>query len=296
MNLTRPAWPGTRDRHLAALQVVPLQERLQRLADQLLGVGVGLAEDLGIFDEVEGLGRHLVGSLARHQLQRLQRGLADIERPDGLDLRHDGESPGAPQRRSHAGRSRLRNCPASLDQSTPTERPDSENGPPTVSKTSHASTAVNPSSTRRAIRPPRDAPNGMRAEARGWPMVRRPSSTIDDVSRLDAGPVRKVPSASRTRGAGRRSDARRASCHTAGIAEWFGGGRGRRPIRPAPAPSSSSSSGNAHRLERVPSRGGRVAVEGAGAYSGRRSRGRPARSEGGASPYCSTASTWRSSK
>ena len=76
------------DGNLAALQVVAFEKRLERLAHQLLGVGVGLAEDLGVLDEVERLGHDLVGGFARNQLQRLQRGLADIERPDGLDLRH----------------------------------------------------------------------------------------------------------------------------------------------------------------------------------------------------------------
>ena len=88
MNLTSPAWPGTRDGDLAALQVVAVEEGRQRLADQLLGVGVGLAEDLGVLDEVERLGHDLVGRLARDELQRLEGGLADVERPDGLDLRH----------------------------------------------------------------------------------------------------------------------------------------------------------------------------------------------------------------
>ena len=49
------------DRDLAALQVVAVEERRQRLADELVGVGVGLAEDLGVFDEVERLGDDLVG-------------------------------------------------------------------------------------------------------------------------------------------------------------------------------------------------------------------------------------------
>ena len=119
---------GNGDRHLAPFQVVPFEERLQGLANELLGVGVGLAENLGVFDEVERLGHDLVGGLARCQLQGLERGLADVEGPDGLDLRHvrsllsisirprrgsPGESPGraergpeAPSRRSSKERPR----------------------------------------------------------------------------------------------------------------------------------------------------------------------------------------------
>ncbi len=76
------------DGDLAVLQVVAAEEGRQCLADQFLGVGVGLAEDLRVLDEVEGLGDELLGVLAGGELQGLQRGLTDVDGPDGLDLRH----------------------------------------------------------------------------------------------------------------------------------------------------------------------------------------------------------------
>ena len=79
---------GHRDRDLASLDVVAVGERGQRLANQLVGIGVGLAQDLGVFDEVERLGHDLVRIRSGHQLEGLECGLADVDRPDGLDLRH----------------------------------------------------------------------------------------------------------------------------------------------------------------------------------------------------------------
>ena len=49
-----------RDRHLVAADLVAREELLEGLAHQLHGVGLGLAEDLGVFDVVEGVGRRLV--------------------------------------------------------------------------------------------------------------------------------------------------------------------------------------------------------------------------------------------
>ena len=58
--LDQPRLARHRDGDLASLEVVAVGEGGQRLANQLLGVGVGLAEDLGILDEVERLGHDLV--------------------------------------------------------------------------------------------------------------------------------------------------------------------------------------------------------------------------------------------
>ena len=49
----RPLWPGTLMATQVALDLVARQELLERLAGQLVGVGVGLAEDLGMLDVVE---------------------------------------------------------------------------------------------------------------------------------------------------------------------------------------------------------------------------------------------------
>ena len=57
MNRARPLWPETRDRHPVAADRVAREELLQRLAHQLGRIGVGLAENLGVFDVVEGVGR-----------------------------------------------------------------------------------------------------------------------------------------------------------------------------------------------------------------------------------------------
>ncbi len=54
----RPLWPGHADGDHVALDAVAREELLQRLAGQLIGVGVGLAEDLRVLDVIEGGGRH----------------------------------------------------------------------------------------------------------------------------------------------------------------------------------------------------------------------------------------------
>src|SRR5262249_6730053 len=82
--------------HLASLQLVSFQEGLEGLADELIGIGVGLAEDLGVLDVVERLGADLIRALAGDQLECLECGLTNIEGPYGLTLRHRGTSPVAP--------------------------------------------------------------------------------------------------------------------------------------------------------------------------------------------------------
>ena len=68
LDQTRLARHGDRDSR--SLQVVPVEKRPERLGDQGLGVGVGLAEDLGVFDKVECLGHHTIGGVARYEFQR----------------------------------------------------------------------------------------------------------------------------------------------------------------------------------------------------------------------------------
>ncbi len=74
------ALAGHADGDLVAAEVVARQELFQRLAGQLVGVGVGLAEDLGMLDVVEGGG----GDFAVDQFQAdgLEGALAEIDAPD----------------------------------------------------------------------------------------------------------------------------------------------------------------------------------------------------------------------
>ena len=86
--LDQPGLARHRDGDLAALEVVPVEKRAEGLGDEFLGVGVGLAEDLGVFHEVERFGHDAVGRVARDELKRFEGRLTDIERPYGLVLRH----------------------------------------------------------------------------------------------------------------------------------------------------------------------------------------------------------------
>ena len=71
----RPLWPGTLMATMSPLRCVARQELLERLARQLVGVGVGLAEDLGVLDVVEGGGgRNAVDHLQPSALRRSGRG------------------------------------------------------------------------------------------------------------------------------------------------------------------------------------------------------------------------------
>ena len=89
MNRARPLWPGTEIATLVARHVVPRDELLERLADQLLAIGFGLREDLRVFDVVERLDDHpVVVLLVRPAAQRFQRALANIDAPNGVTLRH----------------------------------------------------------------------------------------------------------------------------------------------------------------------------------------------------------------
>ena len=89
--LDQPRLAGNRNGNLASLDLITVGERGQSFPNQLVRIGVGLAQDLGILDEVERLGHYLLGGLTRHELDRLERGLADVDRPDGLNLSHTVE-------------------------------------------------------------------------------------------------------------------------------------------------------------------------------------------------------------
>ena len=58
------------------------EELVQRLAGQLVGVGVGLAEDFGMFDIVEGGGDEL--SINFLEADGLQAALAEVDAPDAV--------------------------------------------------------------------------------------------------------------------------------------------------------------------------------------------------------------------
>ncbi len=182
-----PGLTGNRDRDLAALQVVPLQERLERLAHELLGVGVRLAKDLGILDEVERLGHDLLGVFAGDQLEGLERGLTDVNRPNSRDLRHAigllsgcrvAHAPGI-----HAVLSE-RIGSIVVKKSVATARGSNMPADRALRRTRlkrrHASTAIRRSSTRWPGRPHPD----------------RPSTLPAADCTLDAPPSRKVPPAS----------------------------------------------------------------------------------------------------
>ena len=68
--------------HPVAQHRVPREELLQGVADQFGGVGTGLAEDLGIFDVVEGVGDDPLAVFVGATSQGLQRTLADINAPN----------------------------------------------------------------------------------------------------------------------------------------------------------------------------------------------------------------------
>ena len=65
-----------------ALEVVAGEELLQRLAGELVGVGVGLGEDLGVLDEVEGGGRDDV--VDQFQPEGFDGTLAYVNPPDAV--------------------------------------------------------------------------------------------------------------------------------------------------------------------------------------------------------------------
>ena len=61
---------------------------LERLADELVGIGVGLGEDFGVFDVVEGGGRQVAVDVL--QAQSLDAALANVDAPDaGGRCRHE---------------------------------------------------------------------------------------------------------------------------------------------------------------------------------------------------------------
>ena len=93
----RPLWPGTLMATDVAAKVVARQELVQRLAGQLVGVGVGLAEDLGMLDVVEGGGDEL--SVDFLEADRLEAALAEVDAPNAGWLHwHESESPAGTRR------------------------------------------------------------------------------------------------------------------------------------------------------------------------------------------------------
>ncbi len=91
--LHQPRLARDADGDPGAGHLVPAQEGGERLAHQFFRVGVGLAENLGVFDVVERLGQERFGVLAGRELQGLECGLSNVDGPDGLDLRHANQSP-----------------------------------------------------------------------------------------------------------------------------------------------------------------------------------------------------------
>ena len=88
------ALAGDADGDEVALDVVAGEELLQRLAGELVRVGVGLAQDLRVLDVVEGGRRH--GPVDHLQPQRLERRLTDVNPPDTVLHWHGLNSPEGP--------------------------------------------------------------------------------------------------------------------------------------------------------------------------------------------------------
>ncbi len=83
------ALAGHRDRHPVALQLVARQKLPQRVAHQLDRVGLGLAENFRVFDEVERVGRDPARVvLVRHAPQGLERALTDVDTPNRIARGH----------------------------------------------------------------------------------------------------------------------------------------------------------------------------------------------------------------
>ena len=76
----RPLWPGTLMATVSPRRVLRDRNLCQRLAGQLVGVGVGLAEDLGMLDVVEGGGGDL--AVDDFEADGLEGALAEIDAPD----------------------------------------------------------------------------------------------------------------------------------------------------------------------------------------------------------------------
>ena len=87
------ALAGNRNRHPVAVHLVAREELPQRVGDQFGGVGVRLAEDLRILDEVECLDYDLVGVVAGTAAQCLQRTLPDVDSPHCVASGHAAISP-----------------------------------------------------------------------------------------------------------------------------------------------------------------------------------------------------------
>ncbi len=74
------ALTGHADGHDVAAEGVARQELVERLAGQLVGVGVGLAEDFGMLDVIEGGGDEL--SVDHFKADGLEAALPEIDAPD----------------------------------------------------------------------------------------------------------------------------------------------------------------------------------------------------------------------
>ena len=79
-------WPGTPSTTSLPRQVVAADEFLGRLGEQLVGIGLGLREDLGILDYVEG--EDLGGAVLQPQFHPAKGKLPDIDTPDDLRSWH----------------------------------------------------------------------------------------------------------------------------------------------------------------------------------------------------------------
>ena len=90
MNRARPLWPGTEIATRSPARSLRETNCCERFADQLVAIGVGLRENLGVLDVVEGLDDHsIVVFFVRPAAQRFQRTLANINAPNGVTLRHN---------------------------------------------------------------------------------------------------------------------------------------------------------------------------------------------------------------
>src|SRR5579871_939312 len=86
------------DGHDVAAQVVARQELIKGFPRELIGVGIGLAEDFGMFDVIEGGGDDFAVNFL--QADRLQAALAQVDAPNADRLRwHDVISPATVERK-----------------------------------------------------------------------------------------------------------------------------------------------------------------------------------------------------
>ncbi len=85
----QPVLTGRRNRNAVAFDLVARKKLLQRLGNQLGRFGLGLAEDFGVFDIIERIGRNAARFFAANTTQGFDAALANVNAPHTLILRHE---------------------------------------------------------------------------------------------------------------------------------------------------------------------------------------------------------------